>query len=62
MRHFFVTLFLLFVYVDMNGCNQITNAAFLHLRGIHTLNMSGCNQITITDAAFVNLSVIYLVN
>jgi hypothetical protein len=41
----------------MYGCNQatITDDAFAHLKGIHTLHMYGCNQATITDAAFVHL-------
>ena len=42
----------------MNGCNQITDAAFVHLCGIHTLDMSHCNQIT--DAAFVHLCGIHI--
>ena len=41
--------------VDIDGCTMVTYAAFIHLRGIHTLNMSGCNQETITDAAFIHL-------
>ena len=36
----------------MGDCRQITGAAFVHLRGIQTLDL-GCNQIT--DAAFVHL-------
>ena len=45
----------------MGGCNQatITDAAFVHLRGIHTLGMAGCSQVTITDAAFTHLRGIY---
>ena len=39
----------------MSECTQITDAAFVYLRGIHTLNMTGCKQATITDAAFVHL-------
>ena len=40
----------------MSNCIQvtITNAAFVHLRGIHALYMNDCNQATITDAALVN--------
>ncbi len=41
--------------LDMRGCKMVTDAAFVHLRGIHTLYMEECNQVTITDAAFVNL-------
>jgi hypothetical protein len=37
----------------MSFCFDITDAAFVHLRGIHTLNMNGCEGIT--DAAFVHL-------
>ena len=41
----------------MRWCRQdsITDAAFAHLRGIHTLRMSYCSQPTITDAAFAHL-------
>ena len=41
----------------MCNCSQaaITDAAFAHLSGIHTLNMSECNQAGITDAAFAHL-------
>ena len=34
---------------------QITDAAFVHLRAIHMLNMISCIKATITDAAFVHL-------
>jgi hypothetical protein len=45
--------------VNMGWCNSVTDAAFVYLRGIHTLDMSlywdiGGNG-KITDAAFVNL-------
>ena len=42
----------------MSHCDQktITDAAFAHLAGIHTLDMSGCNQWSITGAAFERLS------
>jgi hypothetical protein len=45
----------------MSGCSQptITDAAFVHLKGIHTLNMSECSQLTITDSAFVHLKSIH---
>jgi hypothetical protein len=38
----------------MRGCNQetITDTAFTHLKGIHTLNMHSCDQDTLTDAIF----------
>ena len=41
----------------MSHCDQntITDAAFVHLRGIHTLNMDFCHQATITDAICANL-------
>ena len=32
---------------------------FVHLKGIHTLNMWGCDQLTITDAAFAHLKGIH---
>jgi hypothetical protein len=37
------------------GCDQatLTDAAFVHLRGIQLLNMSSCRQLT--DAAFAHL-------
>ena len=42
--------------VNMTLCLTVTDAAFVHLRGIDTLSMWGCNQATITDAAFVHLT------
>jgi hypothetical protein len=35
-------------------CKQpaITDAAFVHLRGIHTLVIEGCSQATITGTTF----------
>ena len=41
--------------VRMRRCTRVTDAAFVYLRGIHTLDMSRCSQIMITDAAFVHL-------
>ena len=37
----------------MTGCDQatITDAAFAHLKGIHTLNIRDCNGSLITHAA-----------
>ena len=35
----------------MRVCKQFTNAAFDHLEGIHTLDISYCNQAGLTDAA-----------
>ena len=48
----------------MSWCNQatITDAAFVHLKGIHTLDMSACPQATITDAAFAHLKGIHSLN
>ena len=46
------------------SCNQatITDAAFVHLRGIHALNMILCRQANITDTAFVQLHGIRVFN
>jgi len=41
----------------MNGCPGITDAAFVHLKGIQTLDMAYCTGIT--DAAFVHLAGIH---
>ena len=41
--------------VNMSFCRSLTDAAFVHLRGIHTLDMRYCRQVTITDAAFVHM-------
>ena len=48
----------------MSGCTQstITDGAFAHLAGIHTLDMSWCDQATITDAAFAHLAGIHTLN
>jgi hypothetical protein len=45
----------------MTRCSQstITDAAFVHLKGIHILDMSYCFQPTITDAAFAHLKGIH---
>ena len=34
----------------MSYCRQITDGAFAHLAGIHTLDMRQCKQATITAA------------
>ena len=52
---------------DLDQCcvrsrNDITDAAFEHLPGIHTLHMASCTQPTITDAAFVHLRGIHTLN
>lgn len=39
----------------MKKCNSVTDAAFVHLKGIHTLNMGSCDQPSITDDAFTHL-------
>ena len=41
--------------LNMAGCNQLTDAAIVHLRGIHTLYMLFCDKEYVTDAAFVHL-------
>ena len=33
--------------VNMTWCQRVTDAAFVYLRGIHTLNMSVCREATI---------------
>ena len=48
--------------VVMGGCKRVTDEAFVHLRGIHTLNINYCDQVTITDAAFVHLRGIHTLN
>jgi hypothetical protein len=41
----------------MKYCDQdtITDAAFVHLQGIHSLVMSYCDQDTITGSTFTHL-------
>ena len=41
--------------VNIMCCSGVTDAAFMHLRGIHMLSMACCNQLTITDAVFMHL-------
>ena len=41
--------------LDMCHCRAVTDAAFVHLRGIHVLDMNGCNQPAITDAGLAHL-------
>jgi hypothetical protein len=45
----------------MYDCSQggITDTAFVHLRGVHALDMCFCSQDGITDAAFVHLEGIH---
>ena len=45
--------------LNMSLCRQLTDAAFEHLKGIHTLLMWGCDKVTITDAAFEHLKGIH---
>ena len=46
----------------MSFCHQITDVAFSHLAGIHTLNMTWCDQSSITDVAFSHLAGIHTLN
>ena len=48
--------------INIAYCSNVTDAAFAHLRGIQTLDMTFCNQHTITDAAFVHLRGIHTLN
>jgi hypothetical protein len=48
--------------LSIRWCPFVTDAAFVHLKGIHTLDMSHCNQETITDAAFKHLKGIHTLN
>ena len=41
---------------------DLCDADFVHLRGIHTLNMAGCSQATITDGTFAHLRGIHTLN
>ena len=41
--------------VDMSECHRVTDAAFVHLRGIQKLGMWFYDQVTTADAAFVHL-------
>jgi hypothetical protein len=41
--------------LNMGACAQFTDAAFVHLKGIHTLLLPDCKQPTITDAALAHL-------
>ena len=40
----------------MAGCRDVTDAAFVHLRSIYTLDMTFFTQRAITDAAFAHLA------
>ena len=39
--------------------SPLTDADFVHLRGVRELNMGGCDQASITDAAFAHLAGIH---
>ena len=41
--------------LNMRGCRAVTDAAFVHLRGIRVLDMCDCDQPTITDAGLAHL-------
>ena len=44
---------------NISSRKDITDVAFFHLAGIHTLNMSWCRQSSITDVAFSHLAGIH---
>jgi hypothetical protein len=48
--------------LNMSYCNRVTDAAFVHLKGIHTLRMFSCYQKMITDAAFEHIQGIHSLN
>ena len=48
--------------LKMERCRSITDAGFVHLKGIHTLDMSSCTQLTISDLAFSHLQGIHTLN
>lgn len=41
--------------LDISNCAHLSDAAFVHLRGIRHLRMRSCKQTSITNAAFSNL-------
>lgn len=45
--------------LNIAECRQLTDAAFEHFEGLHTLILNGCNQRAITDAAFRHLKGIH---
>ena len=47
------------VAANIRDNKTVTDADFVHLRGLVLLLMNGCNQETITDAAFAHLRGIY---
>ena len=46
----------------VSGRRDLVDADFVHLAGLHTLDMSYCHQGTITDAAFAHLRGIHTLN
>ena len=46
----------------MTGCKRATDAAFVHICGIQSLDMFSCDQATITDATFEHLRGIQKLN
>ena len=47
---------------NLYGNKALTDADFVHFRGIQKLDMQGCKQATITDAAFAQLRGIHTLN
>ena len=47
------------VAASVHGNTRLVDADFVHLRGLHVLDMGGCNQANITDAAFAHLAGIH---
>ena len=41
--------------LNMDSCEAVTDAAFVHLRGIRVLDMTDCSQPAITDAGLAHL-------
>src|SRR5271168_3056441 len=48
--------------INLLNNDKITDCIFVHLKGIHTLNMRNCDQNTITDNAFIHLKGIHTLN
>jgi hypothetical protein len=46
--------------LNMAWCDQVTDKAFVHLKGIHSLDMRGCDRVS--DAAFQYLAGIHTLN
>ena len=41
--------------MNMNMCLSVTDAVFVHLRGIKSFSVKFCDQATITGAGFAHL-------